>query len=181
MALEMNAGGSEKENTMPLLPIALAVLAQSATPPSAEARPGPGWGREWGRLSLLADTTVGTGVGLEVLAVPYLDVQAELSTDVFVPGASARTPFAVRAGPSGNIFELRNARGEGLSMRGALLGGVFNAKGVPYFTLNCRLEGTFWATRHLGVSVGLNGGFNTMPFLDASFSPELGFSLGLAL
>jgi hypothetical protein len=161
-----------------MLTLVLVLLAADA-PPITPTNKGPElvWGAEFGRVSLLVDTNVGTGVGVELLAVPYLDVQAELGFEPLF--GSTERGFAIRAGPSGNLFTLRNGRGEGLSMRGALLGGVFT-QGKPYFALHSQLEVTFWVADHLGVSLGMSGGFNTRPFFMTAISPDIGFRLGLA-
>ncbi len=169
------------------LSLTLTFLAQAprdpppVAAPSAEVtRPPPR--AALGRVSVVFDTSVLHGVDVEVHALKYVSIEGELgwvARDELWFGRGL--PFALRAGPSGLFIDLRGLNGEGLSVRGSLLGGVVvNAVDdfAPRFTLQSRIETCLWLTHHVGVSLALTGGLQSVrryPLL-----PELGLGAGLS-
>lgn len=132
-----------------------------------------------GKISAVIDSTVVAGADLEVHAIPYMMVEAEL-------GAGRRLVdslgFAARAGPSGLFITLRNDNGEGFTMRGALITGVaLGAYGSPdpHFSLQARIDATLWFRDHFGLSLGLVGGIVTTGSERFPLLPDFGFGAGL--
>jgi hypothetical protein len=163
--------------------IVLLLMLSQAEKPSAPPPPSSvaasSFPAALGRASFAIDLTTLTGIDLEVHAIPYVMLEGEVGTD---QSTWDRVPWAVRAGPSGLILSLRNARQEGFSVRGSFLAGYASARVGRGLSIQARVDATLWAGQHFGVSIGLNGGFLIVgePGSWSPWRPDAGLNLGLS-